>query len=82
MNRDELVEWVRKRSGEILEVEPESIQEQTEFADLDADSVDLIEVVNSMEREFSVHIDEQDLYEIQTVGELVDLLERSIAARG
>lgn len=82
MTRDELLAWVRKRMAEVLEVDPELIQESTDFAELDADSIDLIEVVNAMEREFDVHIDEQDLYDLENVGQLLDLLQQSVAQRG
>jgi len=82
MTRDELLAWVRKRMAEVLEVDPERIQESTDFAELDADSIDLIEVVNAMEREFDVHIDEQDLYDLENVGQLLDLLQQSVAQRG
>ena len=82
MTRDELLAWVRKRMAEVLEVDPERIQESTDFAELDADSIDLIEVVNTMEREFDVHIDEQDLYDLENVGQLLDLLQQSVAQRG
>ena len=68
--------------AEVLEVDPELIQESTDFAELDADSIDLIEVVNAMEREFDVHIDEQDLYDLENVGQLLDLLQQSVAQRG
>ena len=44
--------------------------------DLDADSLDLMEVVTAMEDEFHVMIPQDDLVNIQTVGQLVELLEK------
>lgn len=75
---DATFEWVRSRFAEVLEVEPAEVQPDSRFADdLDADSIDLIEVVNGAEKEFGVVVEEHELYDLETVQELVDLLERS-----
>lgn len=75
---DATFEWVRSRFAEVLEVEPVEVQPDSRFADdLDADSIDLIEVVNGAEKEFGVVVEEHELYDLETVQELVDLLERS-----
>src|SRR5690606_23757646 len=66
MTRDELFIWMRDQFAEILEVEPERVTEKSDFADLDADSIDIIEVVNHAEREFNIQIEEQLLYDIET----------------
>ncbi len=75
---DATFEWVRSRFAEVLEVESAEVQPDSRFADdLDADSIDLIEVVNGAEKEFGVVVEEHELYDLETVQELVDLLERS-----
>ena len=52
LGRDEILKLVRDRLGEILEVEPDSIQEGDSFRDdLDADSLALIELVEAIEEE-------------------------------
>ena len=54
LGRDEILKLVRDRLGEILEVEPGSIQEGDSFRDdLDADSLALIELVEAIEEELS-----------------------------
>lgn len=77
MTRDEVLAWLRDQLVEVLEVDPEEITLETDFAeDLDADSIDLIEVVNNLEREMKISIEEEELYDIATVGQLIDIVER------
>lgn len=54
-------------------VDPESITEETEFvADLEADSLDVVELVMSIEEAFDLsETDEEDIKSIRTVGDLV-----------
>ncbi len=74
-------EWVRERFAEVLELDPSEITTASRFADdLDADSIDLIEVVNSAERSLGVTIAEEELYDLETVGQLVDTIDRHRAA--
>jgi acyl carrier protein len=81
MKRDELLDFVRKQLAVILEMEPDQITERSDLADIDADSIDLIEVVNAVEREYGVQIEEQELYDILTVGEFLDVVEVEIARK-
>ncbi|MEZ5142157.1 MAG: acyl carrier protein [Acidimicrobiales bacterium] len=60
-------------------LDPAEITEDKDFADLDADSIDLIEVVNRVERDFGIQIEEQQLYDVETVGQFVDLIDRELA---
>lgn len=70
--------WVQARFAEVLELDAADVTLDSEMAaDLDADSIDLIEVVNGAEKEFGVSIEEQELYDLETVGQLVELIERS-----
>ncbi len=76
-------EWVRDRFAEVLEIDPAEITTGSRFADdLDADSIDLIEVVNSAERSLGVTIAEEELYDLETVGQLVETIDRHRAAAG
>ena len=57
-------------------VEPETIKPETTFVeDLGADSLDLVELMMSIEEEFDIgEISEQDAAKIKTVGDVLDLL--------
>lgn len=68
--------WVQATFADVLELAPADITSQSRFAeDLDADSIDLIEVVNSAEREFGCKIEEEQLYDLESVGDLVALID-------
>ena len=57
-------------------VEPETIKPETTFVeDLGADSLDLVELMMSIEEEFDVgEISEQDAAKIKTVGDVVEII--------
>ena len=57
-------------------VEPETIKPETTFVeDLGADSLDLVELMTSIEEEFDIgEISEQDAAKIKTVGDVMALL--------
>jgi acyl carrier protein len=72
MNRDEVLTLVREHLAEELEVEVGKISEQTRFKeDLDADSLDLYELVMELEDQYGVSVSEQQATRIQTVGDAV-----------
>ena len=76
MADDPVFTWVQARFADVLELEPaDSTPDSQLAADLDADSIDLIEVVNGAEKEFGVSIEEQELYDLETVSQLVELIE-------
>ncbi|MBK5221126.1 MAG: acyl carrier protein [Thermoleophilia bacterium] len=72
MNRDQVLTLVREHLAEELEVDVEKITETTRFReDLDADSLDLYELVMELEDNYGVSISEQQASRIQTVGDAV-----------
>jgi acyl carrier protein len=78
LGRDEIFEIVRDRLADILEIEPATISEGQSFVDdLDADSLALIELVESLEEELSdrtvgFRIEDEDLEDLKTVRDAVD----------
>jgi acyl carrier protein len=62
--------------AEQLGVEPDQVVRDAEFvADLNADSLDMVELVMSLEEEFGVEISDEDVESIRTVGDAVDYIE-------
>lgn len=60
---------------EILAVSPDQVTMEAKFADdLDADSLDLVELVMALEEEFGVEVPEGEVEEIKTVGQAYDLI--------
>jgi acyl carrier protein len=75
MSRDEVVEKVRAHLATELEVDPGRITEQTRFReDLDADSLDLYELVMELEDSYGVKVSEEQAAGIETVGQAVDFV--------
>jgi acyl carrier protein len=72
---DELFDRFTKCAVEVLSVDASKVTKEASFADdLDADSLDLVELVMALEEEFNVTIDEEELQGITTVGASYDLL--------
>jgi acyl carrier protein len=75
MSRDEVMEKVRAHLAAELEVEPGRIGEGTRFRDdLDADSLDLYELVMELEDTYGIRVSEEDAVRIETVGQAVDFV--------
>ena len=72
MNRDQVLTLVREHLAEELEVDIERIAETTRFKeDLDADSLDLYELVMELEDNYGVSVSEEQASRITTVGDAV-----------
>ena len=56
-------------------VKKEDITPETSFKDLGADSLDLLELVMSCEREYGIEIPTKDLENIHTVGDVIEYIE-------
>jgi acyl carrier protein len=81
MDRDEVMGLVREHLATELEVAPEKIQENTRFReDLDADSLDLYELVMELEDRYKLRVSEEEAAEIETVGQAVDLIAQRVPA--
>lgn len=69
------MEKVRAHLAAELEVDPGRIAEDTRFReDLDADSLDLYELVMELEDSYGIRISEEEAAEIETVGQAVDFV--------
>jgi acyl carrier protein len=73
MNRDEVFNLVRDHLAEELELDPAEITEATRFKeDLDADSLDLYELVMELEDRYGISVTEEQAARIETVGDAVN----------
>ena len=72
---DDLFDRFTKCAVDVLSVDQSKVTKEASFAeDLDADSLDLVELVMALEEEFDVTIDEEELQGVTTVGAAYDLL--------
>jgi acyl carrier protein len=72
MTHGEVLDLVRSHLAEELEIEPAKILEESRFKeDLDADSLDLYELVMELEDRYGISVSEQQAVKIKTVGDAV-----------
>ena len=82
MEREEALSALREVAVEVLSVEPDQVTEEARFKeDLDADSLDLVELVMGLEERFDISVPEEDLENVGTVGQAVDLVLSKVASK-
>jgi len=71
--REEVYERVKEVLSEQLGVDENGITEEASFQeDLEADSLDLVELIMELEDQFGIKISDEDAQKIQSVGQAVD----------
>ena len=71
-------EKVQKIVADQLNVELVKVQMETNFVeDLNADSLDQVELIMAVEDEFGIEVPDEVVQEIRTVGDIVKVLEDS-----
>lgn len=76
MAKEEIFDKLKELVVDQLGVEEdEVIMEATMQDDLGADSLDLVDLVMSVEEEFGVKVADEDLENIKTVGDIVNYIE-------
>jgi acyl carrier protein len=82
---EEVLALIRERLAEILELDEALIARTSRFVeDLDADSLALIELVETLEEEIGertvgFRVDDEDLVDLVTVGDAVDYVVTRVA---
>ncbi|MBA2567552.1 MAG: acyl carrier protein [Thermoleophilaceae bacterium] len=75
MSRDQVLQLIREHLAVELEIEAERITPETRFKeDLEADSLDLVELVMELEDRYGVRIPDEEAAKILTVGQAADFV--------
>ncbi|MBS3942808.1 MAG: acyl carrier protein [Dethiobacter sp.] len=69
---------VKKIVSEQLEVEIGILTAETTFEEIDADSLDIVELVMALEEEFDLEISDQEIENIKSVGDVIKYIESKV----
>jgi acyl carrier protein len=76
---DDTLEKFKQCTVEVLQVDPEQVTMEARFGDdLDADSLDLVELVMALEEAFDIEVPEEDLEGVETVGQAYELVQSKL----
>ena len=74
----EIAEKIKKIIVDKLGVDESEVTNEASFTnDLGADSLDTVELIMEFEKEFDISIPDEEAEKIQTVGEVIDYLNKS-----
>jgi acyl carrier protein len=75
LSRADVLQKVREHLSSELEIPREQISEETKLReDLDADSLDLYELVMELEDTYGISVSEEEAADIETVADAVDFV--------
>ena len=76
MDRDAILDKVREVMLDIVTLDSDvELNEDTQFKSLDIDSFDMLEIISTLEDDFDLSFDTDDLDKIVTIGDAVDAIE-------
>lgn len=75
MDRTEIFNKVADIASDVLGIDIDQITEETTFDDLDADSLDRLQLVTAFEDEFDIEMDEERLLAIASVADAIEAIE-------
>jgi len=80
-NREEIAQKARELIAESLGVSPDEIRPESSFIDdLGADSLDIVELVMEIEKQFELEIPDEEAEKISTVQDAVDYIVANVDA--
>ena len=75
MARSEIFDKIAEVTADVLGVDVAEISDETTFDDLDANSLERLQLVTAIEDEFDLEIDDETLLSLNTVADAVDAIE-------
>lgn len=76
---DSTFERVKAVIVDHLKVSPDEVTRDVSFADLNADSLAVVEMVMAFEEEFAIEIPDEEAEKLKTVGQAVEYIEAKMA---
>jgi acyl carrier protein len=79
MERQEIIEIVNHFLVDEFEIEPRLINDDTLLKDeLEIESLDLVDIIVMIEKEFKVKIKPEEIVQVKTMNELYDFIEAKV----
>lgn len=77
--RDGLLGMFRAAATEVVEKDFHHVQESTVISELAIDSLGMLEIIGSMERQLRIQIPDESLTGLNTIRDLLDVVEKRMA---
>ncbi len=77
MDRSEIFDKISEVAADVLGVDVAEISDETTFDDLDANSLERLQLVTAIEDEFNLEIDDETLLSLNSVADAVDAIENA-----
>lgn len=74
MDRSDIFEKVAEVAADVLGIDASEVAEDTTFDDLDADSLERLQLVTAIEDEFDLEIDDETLLSLNSVADAIDAI--------
>ena len=71
-------EKVKQIVADQLELDAANLSLETTFEEIDADSLDIVELVMALEEEFELEISDDEIENIKSVGDVVKYIEKKV----
>ena len=78
--RDGLLAMFRSSATEVVEKDFQHVQESTIISELAIDSLGMLEIIGSMERQLRIQIPDESLTGLHTIRDLLDVVEKRMAS--
>lgn len=75
MDRSEIFDKIAEVTADVLGVDVAEISDETTFDDLDANSLERLQLVTAIEDKFDLEIDDETLLSLNSVADAVDAIE-------
>ncbi len=75
----EIFDKIREIVAVQFNIEEEELSEETSFIeDLNADSIDLVHLVMTLEDEYGIEVEDDEVENIKTIGDAIDYIEKNV----
>jgi acyl carrier protein len=77
-NRDKLLTMFRTTATEVVEKDFHHVEQSTVISELAIDSLGMLEIIGSLERQLRIQIPDESLTGLRTISDLLDVVEKRL----